>query len=112
MLSPEEVCRFLNLGDNELKKLVSEGRLNAYRIGGTFIRYEISEVAALKQALLAPQPKPASLSQPGNGSRAIAEKSIKAHGRLDLWREWWYDLDVYVVVGTAFGAAAFWALWR
>ncbi len=51
MLNIEEVKEYLKLDEDEIKILVEEEKLNAYKIGGEFIRFRQDQVNTLKQEL-------------------------------------------------------------
>ncbi len=61
LLTVEEVKNFLEIEEQELEKFLKLGKLRAYKIGGTFIRFRKEEVMILREA----QPK-AKLSKPKN----------------------------------------------
>ena len=62
LLSHEEVKRYLELEDPDLEKLIEKGKLHAYKIGGTYLRFRKDEVLTLKQE--SPSDKKNSLSLP------------------------------------------------
>ena len=66
MLSLEEVKNFLELSQEDLEKYLKNGKLRAYKIGGTYLRFRKEEVLTLRSELLpkkkAPQQKPSILS--------------------------------------------------
>jgi excisionase family DNA binding protein len=49
LLSPEEVKQYLEVQDRDIDHFVQRGKLHAYKIGGTFLRFRKEEVLALKQ---------------------------------------------------------------
>ena len=61
LLSHEEVKRYLALEDPDLEKLVEKGKLHAYKIGGTYLRFRKDEVLTLKQESHAHPKSPLSL---------------------------------------------------
>ena len=48
LLNLTEVKQLLVLNDEEVMKLVREGKLNAFKIGGTYLRFDKNQVVALK----------------------------------------------------------------
>lgn len=48
LLTEEEVSSYLKLEPPEIEKLVRRGKLTAYRVGGSFVRYRKDEVIALR----------------------------------------------------------------
>ena len=51
LLSPDEVRHFLEIEEPDLNQLVQKGKLHAYRLGGTYLRFRKEEVLTLKQEL-------------------------------------------------------------
>lgn len=51
MLTLEEVKSFLQVGQDEIEKLLKNGRLHAYKIGGAYIRFRKEEVITLRQEI-------------------------------------------------------------
>lgn len=51
LLSVEEVRNFLEVKEEELQKWVQKGKLQAYKIGGTYLRFRKEDVLALHQEL-------------------------------------------------------------
>lgn len=47
-LNEEEVRQFLGVKSEDLEKLIKRGKLTAYRLGGSFLRFDKEEVLALK----------------------------------------------------------------
>lgn len=48
LLTEEEVRSYLKLDPSEVQQLMRRGKLTAYRVGGSFVRYRKEEVIALK----------------------------------------------------------------
>ncbi len=48
MLTLEEVKNFLEIESEILEKFLNEGKLHAYKIGGTYLRFRKEEVMNLK----------------------------------------------------------------
>lgn len=72
LLSTEEVKRFLEVEDPDLDGLIQLGKLHAYKIGGTYLRFRKDEVLTVKQELFSGKK-----NKPG----------ISAFSRLrDFWR--------------------------
>jgi len=51
MLSLREVMDYLELEESEVEELVRRGRLNAFKIGGVFLRFRKDQVVDVKSAL-------------------------------------------------------------
>ncbi len=51
MLSLKEVMDYLELEESEVEELVRRGRLNAFKIGGVFLRFRKDQVVDVKSAL-------------------------------------------------------------
>ncbi len=48
LLTEEEVEHFLGVKPEEVERLVKRGKLTAYRLGGSYLRFQKEEVLALK----------------------------------------------------------------
>jgi len=62
MLTLEEVKNFLETNENQVEKWLKEGKLHAYKIGGTYLRFRKEEVMNLRFDVLPQKHKPASPS--------------------------------------------------
>lgn len=51
LLSPEEVKSFLEIPDEDLDRLVNQGKLQAYRIGGAYLRFRKEDILTLKHEI-------------------------------------------------------------
>ena len=60
MLTFEEVKSFLEIEQSELDKYLKQGKLKAYKIGGTYLRFRKEEVLNLRYEI---QPKKAKSAQ-------------------------------------------------
>lgn len=59
LMTPEEAAQYLGVTTDEVNRLVKQGALSAYRLGGQFVRFRRDDVAALaqgRQAALRPRP--------------------------------------------------------
>jgi excisionase family DNA binding protein len=52
MLTVEEVKNFLGVSQDDIEKYLKQGKLNAYKIGGTYLRFRKEEVINLRQEIL------------------------------------------------------------
>lgn len=57
LLSTEEVKRFLEVEEQDLDGLIELGKLHAYKIGGTYLRFRKEEVLNVKQELFSDKNK-------------------------------------------------------
>src|SRR3989338_2232012 len=48
LLTEEEVRSYLKLDPHALEQLIRRGKLTAYRVGGSYVRYRKEEVVAIK----------------------------------------------------------------
>ena len=48
LITEEEVKSYLKIESPEVEQLIRKGKLTAYRVGGSFVRYRKEEVIALK----------------------------------------------------------------
>ncbi len=65
MLSLEEVRSFLELSQEDLEKHLKSGKLRAYKIGGTYLRFRKEDVLTLRSELRPSKNK----TSPGLGAR-------------------------------------------
>lgn len=89
MLTLEEVKSFLQVSQDEIEVLLKNGRLNAYKIGGSYIRFRKEEVETLRQER---QP-----SKGRSGRRGLISKIT------DLWR----FNNFYIVSAVLLGVLIF-----
>lgn len=52
MLTLEEVRSFLEIEQDELEKYLKQGKLKAYKIGGTYIRFRKEDILSLRADIL------------------------------------------------------------
>ncbi len=57
MLSLEEVKNFLEVESETLEKYLNDGKLHAYKIGGTYLRFRKEDVMNLKVEIKPPKPR-------------------------------------------------------
>lgn len=70
MLTIEEVQNYLDINESEAEKLIQNGKLQAFKIGGSYIRFRKEEVMNLRFELhskrLKPHSKPGFFSKVGD----------------------------------------------
>lgn len=90
MLTIEEVKRFLEVEQEEVEGYLKQGKLRAYKIGGTYIRFRKEEVINLRYEIKPP--------------RAQLPKKPTFLGR--LWEFWrfnnFYILSILIVAGILY----------
>jgi len=52
LLNIREAAEFLGIGERKIKELVDLGKIPAYKIGGTFLRFKKSQLAIARTTLL------------------------------------------------------------
>ncbi len=89
MLTLEEVKNFLEIEQQEVEKYVKQGKLRAYKIGGTYLRFRKEEVLNLRFESLPKKTK--------------ASGGFSVGSRLgDFWRfNNFYIISLLVVVALA-----------
>ncbi|MBI3306288.1 MAG: helix-turn-helix domain-containing protein [Candidatus Omnitrophica bacterium] len=60
MLTIEEVKNFLEIDQTGLEKYLKLGKIKAYKIGGTYVRFRKEEVMHLRYEIMPAKPKSAS----------------------------------------------------
>ncbi len=89
MLTVEEVKSFLEIDQQELEKCLKRGKLHAYKIGGTYLRFRKEEVLNLRFEL---QPQK-------NKGASKAPFSARIY---DLWRfNNFYIISLMIVIALA-----------
>ncbi|MFH1246067.1 MAG: helix-turn-helix domain-containing protein [Candidatus Omnitrophota bacterium] len=49
LLNLDEVCAYLNISEKELRLLVEKGKIPAYRLGGTILRFKKEQIDEIKK---------------------------------------------------------------
>lgn len=90
LLTIEEVKSFLDLEEAALEKYLKQGRLKAYKIGGTYLRFRKDEVLSLRSDLH------------GRHAKAQASSSLVSKAQ-EFWRfNNFYIISLFVVVALAY----------
>ncbi|MBI4387480.1 MAG: helix-turn-helix domain-containing protein [Candidatus Omnitrophica bacterium] len=79
LLTEEEVRHYLDVSHQDLQELVKRGRLTAFRLGGTYVRFRKEEVLAIK-----------------SGRKFVAPEEI-GRTRLDQFRDFWKFYSFYIL---------------
>ena len=79
LLTEEEVEHFLGVKPEEVQKLIKKGKLTAYRLGGSYLRFQKDEVLALK-----------------SGRKFIPPDQIKRSSS-DRIRDFWKFYNFYIL---------------
>ena len=86
MLTIEEVKNFLSIEQPEIEKFISAGKLSAYKIGGTYLRFRKEEVLNLRFEL----------------QSKAAPKSSLVSKVCDFWRfNNFYIISILIVIALA-----------
>lgn len=89
MLTVEEVKNFLGVEQADIEKFLKTGKLHAYKIGGTYLRFRKEEVLTLRSELF-PKKK--------GGAKVSVFSRIA-----DFWRfNNFYIISLLIVIGLAF----------
>lgn len=89
MLTLEEVKSFLDVTQEDLEKYLKSGKLRAYKIGGTYLRFRKEEILNLRSELL---PKRTKAASPSFASRLS-----------DFWQfNNFYIISILVVIALIF----------
>jgi len=51
LLTIKEISSYLNMSEGQIRKLVDEGVMPAYRIGGSFLRFRKEQIDAIKDEI-------------------------------------------------------------
>jgi len=86
LLNLKEVCQYLGLSEEDLRKLVDRGEIPAYRLGGAILRFKKEQIDKIKAAGI---PKIAKLDE---------EPSIgTVDNRLEKIKDFLYFNDFYII---------------
>ncbi len=88
MLTVEEVKNYLSIEQQQLEQYIAQGKLQAYKIGGTFLRFRKEEVLNLRFQI-----QPASAKQK-NGPGVFSKIA-------DFWRFNNFYILSLLIVGAA-----------
>ena len=83
LLTEEEVKSYLKVDPDSVQQLIRQGKLTAYRIGGSYVRYRKDEVMALK-----------------SGRKFKLPDQLK-RGFFDKVRDFWNFYSVYILLSIA-----------
>lgn len=93
MLTLDEVKNFLEVEQHVVEKFIQDGMLNAYKIGGVYIRFRKEEVLSLKYDVLAKKKK-------ADDPKSFGQR---------LWDFWRFN-NFYIVSALIIAALAYWFL--
>ena len=83
-----EVARYLNVTDRDVERLVTEGKLTGYKLGGRFLRFRPDQVQALKGVVLSER----SESKDDDPTRMPVAEPMRSRVR-----EFFYLYDFYLL---------------
>ena len=83
LLSIKEVADYLKISEEEVKRLVDNGEIPAYRIGDTFLRFRKEQIDAIKSEISDIEAKEA----PERAKPAVDPKSLQAHPYTQMERD-------------------------
>lgn len=66
LLNVKEVCRYLDISEDDLRNLVERGEIPAYRLGGTILRFRKGQIDIIKSQGITKVEKRESSSGPVN----------------------------------------------
>ena len=85
LLTIKEVCQYLSLSEEDLRKLVDRGEIPAYRLGGTILRFRKDQIDRIKAKGI---PKISKVEE--------EVLTIASEGRLERWKDFLYFNDFYI----------------
>ncbi|MDD5504954.1 MAG: helix-turn-helix domain-containing protein [Candidatus Omnitrophica bacterium] len=92
LLTLQEAADYLNLTEEEVRELVSEGRIPAYQVGGMYLRFKEEHILALKAELL---------SDPAAGGVSAAQDKFRKAGHQNKTasrlKDFLYFNDFYII---------------
>lgn len=94
MLTVEEVKTFLEIDQSQLEKYLKAGKIHAYKIGGTYLRFRKEDILTLRSEI-APQKKKTS----GHGNSFSAKLM-----------DFWHFNNFYIIALVIMAAVAFFVI--
>ena len=94
MLTIEEVKTFLEIDQPQLEKYLKAGKIHAYKIGGTYLRFRKEDILTLR-AELAPQKKKIS----GSGNSFVTKLM-----------DFWHFNNFYIIALVIMAVIAFFVI--
>ena len=88
MLNLHEVKRYLRVDEKHVQDLIRQGKLTAYKIGGTYLRFRKEQVYELKKAL--------------------PRKTAVGRSFLETVRDFWYFNSFYILSTVAILLLVYW----
>lgn len=85
LLNIREAAEYLGIGERKVKELADAGEIPAYRIGGTFLRFKMSQLAILKITL-----------QEKSKLNTADKEAVVAQTKFDTVRDFFYFNDFYI----------------
>jgi excisionase family DNA binding protein len=116
LLTIQEVAKYLNLPEEEVKRLVDIGEIPAYKIGGTFLRFRKEQIDAMRQEIDSVESSSSDVIKPsvdagGRPTHAYTdlEEEIKRrepiaraydYTLVEKIRDFWHFNDFFVISGV------------
>lgn len=99
LLTLKELSAYLNMHENEIQKLVDDGVIPAYVIGGSFLRFRKEQIDAIKDELMARSSQPAVEKEAVHGPvLEIKEEPAEIKESFaDKIHDFFYFNDFYIV---------------
>lgn len=82
LMTIREVAEYLKMSEDEVKRLVDEGEIMAYKIGGTFLRFRKEQIDAVKLEI-----DEVEASSPEHSKQVHAAGARKIHTYSNLERD-------------------------
>lgn len=95
LLNIDEVAEFLGLPRQKVKELVDQGTIPAYRIAGSFLRFDPKEIAAKSDLIL-------KAAQKETAKKAVYENPKEA-SFAERMKDLFYFNDFYIVCAILIG---------
>lgn len=109
----QEAAKFLNISEEEVKRLVDVGEVPAYKVGGIFLRFRKEQIEAIKrevdlfeaEAVGSPRPAPGPGEKPSHLYTDL-EREIKKREPMvsqydytfaERLSDFWYFNDFYLI---------------
>lgn len=94
LLNLNEAAEFLEITEDNLRKLAENGKIPAYKVGGIFLRFKLEQLEALKSEVK---------EKWNNLSQALEEKKVMSKDEtgkitfIERLKEFWHFYDFYII---------------
>jgi excisionase family DNA binding protein len=101
LLNLRQTADYLSVSTEEVAKLYQEGKISAYQIGGSFLRFKRQEILDFRENFLKARYEQELALKQGQSASASAQVATLTPRWGDGLREFWYFKGFYIYSGVA-----------